>query len=625
MPNTIRRLLFRLSGAMARIGIPVLVAVVSVLVMAGYADSAVVKTHAVAMHGQAKYPPTFTHFDYVNPDAPRGGTVRLPGFGSFDSLNAFIIKGQAVEGLGFLYDSLTTASADEAFTRYGLLAESMELPEDRSWIIFNLRPEVRWHDGQPVTADDVIFTFDIIRKQGAPQYQFYYADIDKIEKIGPLRVKFTFKSSANRELALVVGEQAILPRHYWQGRDFSKTTLEPPLGSGPYRIQSLEAGRYIVYERVADYWGRDLPVNRGRYNFDIMRYDYYRDETIQLEAFKAGEYDYQAEYSSKHWATAYDLREITQGLMIKEEIPHNRPQGMQGYVYNTRREMFKDARVREALAYAFDFERSNKTLFYDQYTRSRSYFDNSELAATGLPSDRELELLKPFKDQLPPRLFSEAYEPPKTDGSGRIRSNLAKAVKLLKAAGWRVKSGKLEKAGRPFVFEILLVQPGFERITLPFAKNLERLGVEARVRTVDAAQYIKRLETYDFDIIVSSWGQSLSPGNEQRNFWSSAAADQQGSYNFAGIKDPVVDALIEKLIAAPDRDSLVARCRALDRVLQWGFYVIPQWHIGYDRLAYWNKFSQPAITPEQGVQFSTWWVAPDKEQKLKGKIRSVNR
>jgi len=625
MPNTIRCLLFRLLRVLARIGIPALVIVASLAVSSGLADSPVAKTHAVAMHGHPKYPADFTHFDYVNPDAPKGGTVRLAGLGSFDSLNPFIIKGQAADGLGGIYDSLTTASADEPFTRYGLLAESMELPADRSWIIFNLRSSARWHDGQPVTADDVIFTFDIIRKEGSPQLQFYYADIDGVEKLGPLRVKFMFKSSENRELPLIVGEQAILPRHYWQDRDFSKTTLDPPLGSGPYRIHSLEAGRFIVYERVADYWGKDLPVNRGRYNFDLMRYDYYRDETIQIEAFKAGEYDYRMENSSKHWATAYDMPEIAQSLMRKEEVGHNRPAGMQGYVYNTRRNLFKDARVREALAYAFDFERANKTLFYGQYVRTRSYFDNSELAATGLPSSQELELLAPFKDQLPPRVFTEAYQPPKTDGSGRIRSNLAKAVKLLKAAGWKINAGWLEKDGQPFEFEVLLYAPLFERITLPFAKDLERLGIKARVRTVDVAQYIKRLETFDFDMFVYSWGQSLSPGNEQRNFWGSAAADQPGSYNFAGIKDPVVDALIEKIITAPDRDSLVTRCKALDRVLQWGFYVIPHWHIAYDRLVYWNKFSRPGMTPDNGVQFDAWWVDPAKEQRLKGRIRSVNR
>ena len=593
----------------------------------GTADHAqlATKTHAIAMHGRPKYPAGFSHFDYVNPDAPIGGTVRMATVGSFDSLNAFIIKGQPASGLGGTYDSLTTASADEPFTQYGLLAESMEVPDDRSWAIFNLRPQARWHDGRPVTAEDVVFTFETIRTQGAPQFRFYYADIKTIEILGPRRVKFVFAGNENRELPLIIGQQSILPKHYWKDRDFSKTTLEPPLGSGPYRITGLEPGRYIVYERVPDYWGWDLAVNRGTNNFGLIRYDYYRDETVQIEALKAGEYDFRLENSSKHWATAYNLPEVDQGLMVKEEIGHNRSVGMQGYVYNTRRALFQDPRVREALAYAFDFERANKTLFYGQYTRTRSYFENSELAAHGLPDEAESALLNPFKDQLPPRVFTESYQPPRTDGSGRIRSNLGQAVELLKAAGWQIQDGKLQKNGQPFTFEILLYAPLFERISLPFAKNLERLGITAKVRTVDVAQYIKQLETFDFDMFVHVWGQSLSPGNEQRNFWGSAAADQPGSENYAGIKIPAIDTLVETIISAPDRETLVTRCRALDRVLQWGFYVIPHWHINYDRFIYWNKFGRPKVTPAQGAQFTTWWVDTEKEKALAGKIRSVGR
>ncbi|GAB4360211.1 MAG: extracellular solute-binding protein [Gammaproteobacteria bacterium] len=582
--------------------------------------------HAIAMHGKPKYGPAFRHFDYVNPDALKGGTVRLASIGSFDSLNQFIIKGQSADGLGSIYDTLTVASADEPFTRYGLLAESMEVPADRSWVIFNLREEARWHDGKPVTADDVIFTFETIRRDGSPQLKFYYTGIKAIEKLRERRVRFQFAGSENREMPLIVGEQPILPKHYWQGRDFTRTTLEPPLGSGPYRIDSLEAGRFIVYRRVADYWGEKLPVNVGSNNFDVIRYDYYRDTTVVIEAFKAGEFDFRAENSSKHWATAYNIPEVEQGLMKKEEIKHNRPAGMQGYVYNTRRPLFRDPRVREALAYAFDFERSNKTLFYGQYSRTRSYFQNSELEAKGLPGPEELELLEPFRAQLPARVFSEEYHPPATDGSGRIRKNLRVAVGLLKEAGWTVQNGELRNAaGEPFEFEIMLVSPLFERITLPFAQNLERLGIKTRIRTIDTAQYIKRLETFDFDMFVFVWGQSLSPGNEQRNFWSSAAADQPGSRNFAGIKSPVVDALIDRLIASQTREELVVAARALDRVLQWGFYVIPHWHLDYDRLVYWNKFGRPEVTPLQGAQFGTWWVDPEKEAKLKGKIRSVAR
>jgi len=600
--------------------------VLSLVSANAYSSAESGKVHAIAMHGTPKYGPDFKHFEYVNPDAPKGGTVRLASIGSFDSLNQFIIKGQSADGIGGIYDTLTTASADEPFTRYGLLAESMEVAEDRSWIIFNIRKKARWHDGKPVTAGDVIFTFDTVRRDGAPQLRFYFSGIKSIEKLGAKRVKFVFVDGENREMPLIVGEQAILPKHYWEGRDFNKTSLEPPLGSGPYRIDSLEAGRFIVYKRVGDYWGKDLPVNIGTNNYDTIRYDYYRDTTVVIEAFKAGEFDFRSENSSKHWATAYNIPEVENGLMKKEDIKHNRPSGMQGYVYNTRRPPFKDPKVREALAYAFDFERSNKTLFYKQYTRTRSYFQNSELEAKGRPNQAELQILKPFRDQLPKRVFTEAYQPPGTDGSGKIRSNLRVAVKLLREAGWSIREGQLRNAaGEPFEFEIMLVSPLFERITLPFTKTLERLGIKTRVRTIDTAQYIKRLETFDFDMFVFVWGQSLSPGNEQRNFWSAAAADQPGSRNFAGIRNPVVDALIDQLINSPDRESLVTRSRALDRVLQWGFYVIPHWHLDYDRLVYWNKFGRPEVTPLQGAQFGAWWVEKGKEEKLKGRIRSVAR
>ncbi len=587
---------------------------------------AVEPTHAIAMHGSPKYGPGFKHFDYVNPAAPKGGLVRLGAEGSFDSLNPFITKGEPANGIGVVYDSLTRVSADEAFTHYGLLAENMEVPDDRSWATFTLRPEARWHDGKPITADDVIFTFDIIREKGNPLRQFYYASIASIEKLGPHRVKFTFKEGENREMPLIVGEQEILPKHYWEGRKFDETTLEPPLGSGAYKVESLEAGRHITYVRVPDYWGKDLAVNVGFDNFERIRYDYYRDTTVIVEAFKAGEFDFRAENSSKTWATAYDVTELEDGHMIKAEIEHNRSAGMQGFAYNMRRDLFKDSRVREALAYAFDFERSNKTLFYGQYTRTRSYFDNSELAATGLPSKEELTVLEPLRGQIPDAVFTREYRPPVTTGDGRIRRNLGRAVKLLKAAGWSIEEGKLVNAkGAPFRFEILLVSPLFERVCLPFVQNLERLGITAKVRTVDTAQYIKRIETFDFDMTVTGWGQTLSPGNEQRNYWTTEAAGRPGSRNFAGIEKPAIDALVEGLIAAPDRQSLIMRTRALDRVLQWGFYVIPHWHIDHDRLVYWNKFGRPKITPLRGVQFGSWWVDKALEARLDGQVKSAPR
>ncbi len=569
--------------------------------------------HAIAMHGEPKYGPDFKHFDYVNPDAPKGGAVKLAAAGSFDSFNGFIIKGEAAVGLGGLYDTLLTASADEAFTAYGLLAETVETPEDRSWVKFVLRTEARWHDGKPITADDVIWTFETLLKKGEPSYRYYYADVDRVEKIDERTVRFVFKNNRNRELPLIIGQMAVLPKHYWQGKDFAKTTLEPPLGSGAYKIDGFEAGRYVRYKRVDDYWGRNLPVNVGRNNFDSIRYDYYRDTTVQVEAFKAGEFDFRNENQSKTWATAYNIPAVEQGLIKKIEVGHNRTAGMQGFVYNIRRDIFKDRRVRQALATAFDFEWSNRNLFYGQYTRTRSYFDNSELAATGLPGPDELKILEPFRGRIPNEVFTTEYNPPKTKGDGRIRPNLRLGDRLLKEAGWVIKDNvRVNQAtGQALEFEILLVSPAFERIALPFVKNLERLGVKARVRTVDSAQYLRRLETFDFDMLTFSWGQSQSPGNEQLGYWGSAAAKQNGSRNLIGVSDPVIDKLIGGLIAAPDRKSLVTRTRALDRVLQWGFYVIPHWHLSYDRLVFWNKFERPVVTPTSGAQFDTWWINED--------------
>lgn len=584
------------------------------------ADQSSTISHGIAMHGDLKYGPDFKHFDYVNPKAPKGGDVRVSAIGTFDSFNPYIVKGNPADGIGRIYDTLMTSSADEAFSEYGLLAEKIEVPKDRSWVAFTLRPEARWHDGKPVTVEDVMWTFDTLRTKGQPFYRGYYRNVDKIEQIGERTVKFTFKPGENRELPLILGQLPILPKHYWATRDFTKTTLEPPLGSGAYKIGDFEPGRRVSYQRVKDYWGKDLPVNVGRDNFDSIQHDYYRDGTVALEAFKAGEYDFRAENSSKAWATAYDFPALRSGAVKKEEPPHNRSTGMQGFAFNTRRALFKDPRVRQALAYAFDFEWSNQALFYGQYTRTRSYFENSELAATGLPSAAEKSILEPHRNELPAEVFTATYAPPATDGSGRIRSNLRAAAKLLRAAGWQVdkQTRKLThtQTGQVMEFEILLRSPLFERIVLPFKKTLSRLGITANVRTVDSAQYQRRLEDFDFDMVVWTWGQSLSPGNEQRAYWGSALAERPGSRNIVGIKSPVVDALIEGVIAAPDRETLVNQVRALDRVLQWGHWVIPHFHIPYDRIAYWNKFGRPAITPKQGVQFDTWWVEPDSAKAL---------
>ncbi len=576
--------------------------------------------HGIAMHGDLKYPATFRAFAYVNPAAPKGGTVRLDAIGSFDSFNGFIIKGQPAISLGLIYDSLMVSSLDEPFSEYCLLCETVQVPGDRSWVAFTLRTNAKWHDGQPVTVDDVIWSFNTLRDKGDPFYRFYYANVAKVEKTGERSVKFTFERGENRELPLIIGQLPVLPKHYWADRDFESTTLEPPLGSGPYRIDSFEPGRSITYARVRDYWGARLPVNTGVYNFDIVRYDYYRDSTVAIEAFKSGAIDYRDENSSRHWATSYNIPAVRDGRIKKETLPHGRSAGMQGFVYNMRRPIFQDRMVRRALAYAFDFEWSNKTLFYGQYTRTRSFFQNSELAATGVPQGRERDILSRFSRRLPPEVFTTEYNPPRTDGTGNNRAQLRQAHEILKQAGWDIdeETRKLthKKTRKEMKFEVLLVSPLFERVVLPMKKNLARLGIEITVRTVDSAQYQERLNNFDFDMIVMTWGQSLSPGNEQRNYWGSDAADRPGSRNFSGIKDPVVDELIELVISAPTRAELVYRTRALDRVLQWQHIVIPQLHIPYDRVLYWSKFTRPEIIPTQGASLFTWWVDPAKVQAL---------
>ncbi|MFO7642614.1 MAG: extracellular solute-binding protein [Candidatus Competibacteraceae bacterium] len=574
--------------------------------------------HGVALHGQPKYGPDFPHFDYVNPDAPKGGEARLAAIGSFDTFNSFNIQGQAAAGIGQLFESLMTNSADEPFSEYGLIAESVEVAEDRGSVIFNLRPEAKFHDGNPVTADDVLFSFETLKTQGSPFFRFYYANVAEVEKLGERRVKFTFSAGDNRELPLIMGQMPVLSQKYWRDRDFGVTTLEPPVGSGPYRIERFEPGRFIVYQRDPDYWGKDLPVNRGLYNFGRLRYDYYRDVTVALEAFKAGAYDLRVENVAKQWATGYDFPALSRGLVKKETFPNQLPSGMQGFAYNLRRPLFQDPRVRQALAYAFDFEWSNRNLFHDQYIRTRSFFDNSELAARGLPSPEELAILEPLREQLPSEVFTKAYEPPTAADSEQLRANMKKALELLQEAGWVFRDRKLVNAetGAPFRFELLISEPTWERIGLPFARNLERLGIEMSVRTVDSAQYENRVRDFDFDMVVHVWGQSLSPGNEQREFWSSAAADQPGSRNLAGLKNSAIDQLVDLVIAAPDRASLVMRVRALDRALQWQFLVIPHWHIPYARIAYWDKFGYPSVTPSQGVQLNAWWIDPDKDTAL---------
>lgn len=597
-------------------------ALLAVLAGAAAASAADLKrVHALSLIGEPKYGPDFRQLAYVDPSAPKGGELRLHSIGGFDSLNPFIIKGDVAPGIGIVYENLMQQTPDEMSTEYGLIAESAEVPEDLSFVIFNMRPEARWHDGRPITAEDVVFGFETVKTKGRPLYRNYYANVDKAEALSPHRVKFTFSGPRNRELPQIVGQMVpVLPKHWWTGRDFEAMSLEPPLGSGPYKVATVDTNRSIVYERVKDYWGKDLPINRGRYNFDRIRYDMYRDTTVVLEGFKAHQYDFRAENSARNWVTGYDFPAARDGFVVKAEIPHRRPTGMQAFVFNTRRELFADRRVREAIGLAFDFEWSNKNLFYDQYTRTESYFSNSDFASRGLPEGAELALLEPFRAQLPAEVFAKPFRVPRTDGSGNNRENLRAAVELLSAAGWTVKDRKLvNSAGRPFSFEILLIQPDFERVVQPMARNLERLGIELRIRTVDTAQYVNRLRSFDYDMVVGSWPQSDSPGNEQRDFWSAAAADQQGSRNLAGIKDQVVDALIDKVVAAADRPELIVATRALDRVLLWGHYVIPQFHSSKDRIAYWSRLSRPKTDPEYGPDIYAWWIDPAKDAELRAK------
>ena len=585
---------------------------------------AVTRSHAIAMHGQAKYPANFSHFDYADPQAVKGGRLKLGVQGTFDSLNPFIAKGTAADRLNLIYDSLTVQSGDEAFSRYGLLAETIEIPEDRSWVIYHLRQNAYFHDGHPITAEDVVFSFNILREQGSPVYQSYYRQVEAVEALDDYRVKFSFNGDVNRELALIVGEFAILPQHYWRDRDFSRSSLELPLGSGPYRIAEVNAGRRLVYQRVPDYWARDLPVNVGLYNFDRIQLDYYKDAVVLLEALKAGQYDVRVENYSKQWATGYTGNAIDRGWLKREQIAHQNPTGMQCFLMNLRNPLFQDIRVRQALTYAFDFEWTNKNLFYDAYTRTDSFFSNSELASHGPLPAEERTILQPFAQQLPASLFEQPFQLPASVADGYNRHNLRQSVRLLREAGWQVVDNQLvhQQTGQPFVFEILLVQPSFERIVNPYAKALKKLGISVTIRHVELSQYINRARTFDFDMIVHSIGQSLSPGNEQLEYWHSSRADTQGGRNLLGLRNPVVDQLVEAIIAAQDRQQLIYLTRALDRVLLNNYYVIPQWHIGSHRLAYWDKFSRPAQAPKYDANFElgllTWWFDPAKASRMPG-------
>jgi microcin C transport system substrate-binding protein len=578
--------------------------------------------HGLALLDEPRYAEGFAHYDYVKADAPKGGVVRLSARGTFDNFNPVVagVKGNIAGAVGYIFETLMTASLDEAAAEYGLLAEAVSYPSDVSSATYRLRAEAKWHDGKPVSPEDVVFSFDAF-KRISPRYSAYYRHVAKAEKTGEREVTFTFDTPGNRELPFIVGELMVLPKHWFEGtdasgkkRDIAATTLEPPLGSGPYRIKSFAAGRNVVLERVKDHWGRDVNVKVGINNFDTITFEYFRDSTVALEAFKGDQIDWRLEQIAKDWATAYDFPAVRDQRVLKELFPLRSDGRMQAYVFNTRRDKFKDARVRQAFSFAYDFEEMNKQLFYGQYRRIVSYFDGTELASSGLPQGQELEILETVRDKVPAEVFTKPFVSPVGGNPEAVRNNLRESLRLLKEAGYEVRDRKLvnTKTGEPYAIEILADDPSTERIALFYKPALERLGMTVSVRSVDDVQYENRLRSFDFDIIMHSWGESLSPGNEQREFWGSQSADEKGSENYVGIKNPAVDALIDKVIFAKNRDELIAATHALDRVLLWNHYVMPLFTLDVERTARWDRFSHPEVMPKYGAAaFPTvwWWDA----------------
>ena len=576
------------------------------------------KMHGLSMHGIPKYDYNFTHLTYVNPDAPKGGDLRFGVYGSYDNLNRVAFKGSKAAGLGYINDTLMRRVWDEAFTLYGLIAEFVEMPLDRSSITFYINPNAKFHDGSPITREDVLFSLKTFQTKGTPNQKKTYGKVIEIEMIEDNGIKMIFKDNQDKELPLIIaGFLPIISKNYYQKIDVTKTFLDIPVGNGPYQITELDPGRKIIYQRVKNYWAKDLPVNKGQYNFDTLTYDYYKDSNVLLEAFKVGEYDYRREYNAQRWQTNYDFSAVNRGDVILKEMKNDRPTGMNALVMNSRKEIFKNPKVREALSYAYDHEWINKALYNNAYTRTDSYFDNSPLASSGVPSQEELKILKKWRNELPKEIFIKQYKPPVSDGSGIPRNNLRIAKKILEEEGWKIKNGKLMKGKKEFVFEFLIVSPSVERIALAFQKNLEKLGIKMVIRTVDSSQYQARMLNYDFDMIKNTWRVSLSPGNEQQFYWGSEVGKKNGSKNYAGINSPVVDFLIEKLIGAQSRKELTTIIHALDRVLLWGHYVIPLYHSGIDRIAYWDFLEYPKEIPLYGIVIESWWVNKEKEKKLK--------
>ena len=581
------------------------------------------RRHGLSALGDLKYPSDFKHFDYVNPDAPKGGrlaTTPVSSINTFNHFNEYILRGDPAEGLGLIYDSLMARAQDEPDAVYGLVAESAELADDKMSVTFHLRPEARFRDGTPVTADDAVFTLDTLKTKGHPRYRLALRDVTGATAIDPHTVIYRFQGGNVRDLPLSVSTLPIFSKAYYTANDFLKESLDPPLGSGPYQIADFRQGTFVSYKRRRDYWAANLPVNRGRYNFDEIRFEYYRDRAVGLEAFKAKAYDLREEFTAKSWATEYGIPAVRSGQILKLTLPDGRPSGAQGIFLNTRRPKFADVRVRKALDYAFDFEWMNKTLFYGLYTRTASYFENSDLRAEGLPGPEELKLLEPFRDRLPPEVFGEPYKPPVTDASGRYRPTIRMAGQLLDEAGWLVQDGVRKNGkGEPLEIEFLIDDPVTERIIGPYAQRLADLGIRASLLRVDAAQEQERLRRYDYDAAMQRYALSPVPGPETRAYWSSDAGRQDGSYNLSGIADPVVDALIDKILAARNRDELRTACHAIDRVLRAGHYWVPEWYKAVYNIATWDKYSRPQAQPkyENGI-LDTWWYDKDKAAKLGG-------
>lgn len=582
--------------------------------------------HGLSLYDSPELPADFRHFPHVNPQAPKGGTITHTAVGgSFDSTNSFIIRGTPATGISQIYDTLMASNPGEPFSLYGLLAKGVRLDPDRQWIEFDLRPEARFQDGEPVTAYDVVFSLNLLREEGNPFYASYYAGVEEAIALNEHQVRFTFNDSESRELPLIVAQLPILPRHYWEPREFTSPTLVAHPGSGPYRISEVDPGRRIVYQRDENYWGKNLPVNVGRYNIDRIIYDYYRDRDIAWEAFKAGLTDFRIDARAATWAIGYNFPAYEEGLVKRLTVPDVNPSMMQAFVFNLRKEKFQDPRVREALSLAFDFPWLNTNIFYDTYQRTESFFQNSEMEAIGLPSQQELALLEPYREELlashgSDRLFSE---PLPINEPADLRERLRKALDLLRDAGYRVDDGVLvnQQTGQPLSLEVLLYDSGLERVVQPMLRNMARLGVQTSLRIVDINQYLNRQRNYDYDIVISHFPQSNNPGNEQRNFWTSAAAEAPQSRNRMALAHPAVDALVEEIISADGREQLDTATRALDRVLRWGFYVIPHYHSGETRIAVWDKFGYPEPFPEYAMDMDAWWVDTDREAELQRRHR----